>query len=122
MRRLCRELAQILGETVQVSGDEGMVNSRFIQPVGLIVSELVTNAGKYGAGEVAVSFRFEHGGRVLTVSNGGPGLPADFDPARSIGLGMRLIMSLVRDQAGRLDCAARPDGTGVCFRVVFPAV
>jgi two-component sensor histidine kinase len=121
LRRLCGDLAEILGAPVRVSGDEGAVDSRFIQPVGLIASELVTNAGKYGAGDVAVSFRFQDGARVLTVSNGGPSLPADFDPARSIGMGMRLIMSLVREHAGRLACSVRPDGTGACFSAVFPA-
>jgi two-component sensor histidine kinase len=120
LQRLCGELAEILGAPVRVTGDEGAVESRFIQPVGLIASELVTNAGKYGEGDVAVSFSFEDGARVLTVSNAGPGLPADFNPARSTGMGMRLIMSLVREQAGRLVCSTRPDGTGVCFRVVFP--
>jgi two-component sensor histidine kinase len=120
LRRLCAELAQIIGKAVIVSGDCGTVNSTFIQPLGLITSELVTNAGKYGQGDVAVSFRFESGARVLTVCNGGAGLPADFDPERMSGMGMRLITSLVREQRGRLMISAREDGTGVCFRVVFP--
>jgi two-component sensor histidine kinase len=120
LRRLCGELAQILGIVVNVSGDDGPVDSRFIQPVGLIASELVTNAGKYGEGDVAVSFRFERGARVLTVCNGGPGLPADFDPARTTGMGMRLITSLVREQHGHFSFSPRDDGTGVCFQAVFP--
>jgi len=120
LRRLCADLAQIIGRAVVVSGDEGTVPSTFIQPVGLIVSELVTNAGKYGEGEVEVLFRFDQAGRVLTVSNAGPGLPADFDAGKTSGMGMRLISSLVREQRGRFSVSARDDGTGVCFRAVFP--
>jgi two-component sensor histidine kinase len=120
LRRLCAELAEILGQAVVVSGDDGTVCSTFIQPIGLIAGELVTNAGKYGEGDVEVAFRFEVGARVLTVCNGGGRLAADFDPARTTGMGMRMIMSLVHERRGELSFAPREDGTGVCVRVAFP--
>jgi two-component sensor histidine kinase len=120
LRRLCGDLAKIIGRPIEVSGDQGVVASTFVQPIGLIAAELVTNAGTYGEGELAVSFRIEDGGHVLTVSNAGPSLPADFDPARTSGMGMRLITSLMREHRGRLAVSPRADGTGVCFRAMFP--
>jgi two-component sensor histidine kinase len=70
--------------------------------LGLIVIELVTNALKYGAGDVAVTL--EQAGRqaVVTVADEGRGLPPDFDPSLSRGLGMRVIAGLLRRSRGRL--------------------
>jgi two-component sensor histidine kinase len=120
LRRLCMDLSKIIGKRVEVSGDEGTVPTTFIQPVGLIVTELVTNAGKYGDGPIAVSFRTEGNVRELVVSNAGEALAGNFDPAKTRGMGMRLVTSLVREQRGRLEIGTREDGTGARFREVFP--
>ena len=66
--------------------------------LGLIVIELITNALKYGAGPVAVTLRQTGHQVVLTVEDEGTGLPPDFDPATSRGLGMRVVMGLVNRQ------------------------
>jgi two-component sensor histidine kinase len=120
LRLLCGDLEEILGKTIAVTGDDVTVHSTLIQSIGLIASELVTNAVKYGEGDVAVSFRNEDGEGVLTVSNGGESLPPNFNPALTRGMGMRLIMSMVRQQRGRLSVSTREDGTGVRFCVAFP--
>jgi two-component sensor histidine kinase len=62
--------------------------------LGLVVTELVTNAAKYGAGRITVEVAQTPQGLRVTVEDGGPGFPADFDPASSKGLGMRLIGAL----------------------------
>lgn len=49
LRRLCEDLSKILGVTVEVDGDNGLLPTTAIQPVGLIVNELVINAAKHGA-------------------------------------------------------------------------
>jgi two-component sensor histidine kinase len=71
--------------------------------LGLVVTELVTNALKYGGGEVVV--HLDPGGdenpAVLVVEDEGEGPPPDFAPTSSRGLGMRLISALLR--GGRLD-------------------
>ena len=68
-----------------------------------MLTELVTNALKYGKGNVTVTFRQPPGGQaVLVVEDEGPGLPADFDPARSRGLGMRLVTGLLSGHGGSL--------------------
>jgi two-component sensor histidine kinase len=73
--------------------------------LGLVATELVTNALKYGAGEVVL--RFEAGGEstaaTLVVEDEGTGPPADFDAALSRGLGMRLLTSLLRGGGLELD-------------------
>lgn len=65
-----------------------------ITPLGLIVSELVTNAAKYGKGEVRVTVAQDAAGLLVTVEDEGPGFPADFEPRSSSGLGMRLVQAL----------------------------
>jgi two-component sensor histidine kinase len=67
-----------------------------LTPLGLVTTELVTNALKYGAGRVLV--RLEPVGDVLvvTVEDQGPGFPPDFDPQAGRGLGMRLVTAMAR--------------------------
>jgi two-component sensor histidine kinase len=47
----------------------------------------------------------------LEVSDQGVGLPADFDPARSRSLGMRLVSSLTRQLGGQLQWQDARPGT-----------
>jgi two-component sensor histidine kinase len=81
--------------------------------LGLIVTELVTNALKYGAGEVLV--RFDPGGEgaatVLVVEDEGDGPPADFEPKATGGLGMRLVSALLRGGSLELDRKGAPGRT-----------
>lgn len=74
-----------------------------LAPLGLVVTELVTNALKYGAGPVTITCRRGPEGLELAVEDEGPGFPPDFDPARSRGLGMRLSLGLARHYHGRLE-------------------
>ena len=72
-----------------------------VTPLGLIVSELLTNAVKYGQGRVLVSLRRVPAGLEVMVEDGGPGFPASFDPARRTGLGMRLIAALAKGEGAK---------------------
>jgi len=74
---------------------------------GLIVTELVINALKYGRGTVTV--RVEAGAGEadgITVEDEGPGPPPGFDPATSPGLGMRILRALLRGGGFDLDRSA----------------
>ncbi len=120
LRRLCRDLETILDRTIEVRGDEGDVPTTSIQPIGLIVNELVTNAAKHGAGTIDVLYEAGPDGHTLIVSDEGRNLLADFDPAAaSQSLGMRVVISLARQLNGQLTAGRRPDG-GTCFKVAFP--
>ncbi len=121
LSRLCSDLSDICGVPIEVSGDEGMVPTTMIQPIGLLTNELVTNAAKHGAGKVEVMYTVEAGRRELRVCDSGQGVPADFDPAKSRGLGMKVVDVLAKQLGGVLEVAANPRGHGACFQVGFPA-
>ena len=119
LRRLCEDLASILGVTIEVSGENGMLPTTSIQPVGLVVNELVTNAAKHGAGKISVSYRCKDGCKI-SVCDEGPGLPPDFDPdAQTHGLGMKIAKVLAGQLGGSFTAGANPAGKGACFTLAF---
>lgn len=121
LRRLCNELAAILDRVIVVDGDEGMVPASSIQPIGLIVNELVTNAAKHGGGRIEVEFRTTADGNRLIVCDEGKASLDGFDPyASNAGLGMRVVTTLVKQLRGKLQAGPRAEGHGACFNVQFP--
>jgi PAS domain S-box-containing protein len=96
-------------------------------PLGLIVTELITNALKYAWGassegvlRIRLCASHETGtppGLVLEVHDNGAGLPPDMDPAHAKGLGMRLVTLLSRQLDATVDLLEGP-GTG--WRVLVP--
>lgn len=121
LRRLCADLESVLDREIHVDGDEGDVPTIWVQPIGLIVNELVTNAAKHGQGVIEVRFDIDGDAYELIVSDDGRSLPKDFDPAAaSNSLGMRVVTSLARQLGGELTSGHRPDG-GSCFKVSFQA-
>ena len=86
-------------EAIRLSADD-------ITPVGLATTELVTNALKYGTGAVQVRVRRVSVGVEVQVEDEGAGFELGFEPARSRGLGMRLLIAMAKGdpaQAIRLD-------------------
>jgi two-component system, sensor histidine kinase PdtaS len=89
-------------------------------PLGFIVNELITNAVKYGKGRITVRLEPNRGkGYALSVSNDGPVLPEDFDPAAYKGLGMRIIQSFVERIGGELRIGRGDENKGTRFTVLF---
>ena len=122
IRRLCADLSNILGKPIDVHGDEGNVPTSRIQPIGLLVNELVTNAAKHTMGKIEVTYKIEGDIHELNVCDDGEGLPTGFDPEKSVtGLGMRVITILVNQLSGRVTAHLNPTGRGACFTVAFPA-
>jgi len=121
LRRLCGDLSHILDKLVKVDGDEGNVPTESIQPIGLIVNELVTNAAKHGATEINVVYEFRGGAHQLSVRDDGNGLPVGFDlDHNSGGLGMKVVKALANQLGGHVSAAPNPGDRGCCFTVVFP--
>jgi two-component sensor histidine kinase len=121
LRRLCADLSGILGKPIDVHGDDGDVPSTSIQPIGLIVNELVTNAAKNGAETMFVSYRINGDMQELTVCDDGEGLPPEFDIAASAkGLGMRVVTNLASQLGGRVSALPRRGVSGACFTITFP--
>jgi two-component sensor histidine kinase len=76
-------------------------------PLALLVNELLTNAVKYAyepavQGRITISLKAETGRLVLTVTDEGRGMPANFDYRKSRSLGMKIIASLCRQIDGEL--------------------
>lgn len=109
LQRLVGELRDGLastleGRTIELAADHAVWPAAEVPAVGLVLTELVTNALKYGRGAVEVTFRqYPENRATLAVSDDGDGLPPGFAPGESRGLGMRLVTGLVGERGGRLD-------------------
>jgi len=114
---------------VEVTGDD----SASLDParVEQVVSNLVTNALKYGVAGTPVEVKVtEEGAAVrLDVTNQGAPIPQHvvptlFDPFRpgdaagSVGLGLFIVAEIARAHGGSV--SVRSDGRGTTFTVVFP--
>jgi two-component sensor histidine kinase len=94
-------------------------------PIALIANELITNAAKHAfsarasAGCIRVKLAEAADGTLsLSVSDNGPGLPADFDMTRSQGLGMRVVVALTEQLGGSI--THRSAGEGAEFILLIP--
>jgi two-component sensor histidine kinase len=54
---------------------------------------------------------------MLIVRDDGRGLPADFDPATSKGLGLSIVRSLVEEDLGGTLSLTSGEGAGIAIRV-----
>ncbi|MGQ2905945.1 MAG: sensor histidine kinase [Neoaquamicrobium sediminum] len=121
LRRMCADLSDIVAKPVVVSGHEGDVPTNRIQPIGLIVNELVTNAAKHGDGQIDVSFRILSETHEISVCDEGSGLPSGYNPTSGGGLGTKVVAALTSQLGGRVEAGRSPSGRGSCFTVTFPA-
>jgi two-component sensor histidine kinase len=122
LERLCAELSRTLpsaeSDAIAVVSDDVELPTAQIVPLGLIVNELVTNSVKHGASRITVSFiREAIGGYVLTVTDDGTGLPADFDPASTPGFGMKVLSALARQLGGELRFGGASSVSGANFSI-----
>ncbi|GJD51585.1 Serine-protein kinase RsbW [Methylobacterium crusticola] len=111
------------GHALHCEADARVISADQAIPIGLMVTELVTNAVKYaypdGAGAVRVTVAVQEGRLRLAVRDEGIGLPGDFDVhARQRSLGLKIINSLTRQLDGRL--SAEPGHPGALFVLEMP--
>jgi two-component sensor histidine kinase len=93
--------------------------------VGLIINELVSNAGKYAYpdcpdGSIWVRLLIQSDGEAVLISvrDEGVGLPGGFDPTTSKRLGTRLVNALATQLGADLTRPASPVGTN--FTLLVP--
>jgi two-component sensor histidine kinase len=91
--------------------------------VGLIINELVSNAGKYAypdraGGLIGVRVQTKNDAIAISVRDEGVGLPPAFDPAASKRLGTRLVTALSKQLGGEL--TRPPSSTGTDFTLQIP--
>lgn len=106
--------------TITYSADAVAWPAAQVPMLGLIAIELVTNALKYGSGDVSLSYRQDGGTGELVVDDEGGRLPDGFDPARAEGLGLRLIGSFLRARDGGLTAMAGTGRTRFTARMAVP--
>jgi PAS domain S-box-containing protein len=125
VRQLLEKLLPMLQETapgcrLRFRIDEAFLPTRRATSLALIVNELVTNAVKYGKGEIDVRFTVDGERGVLEVADDGPGLPIDFDPVRSAHTGLALVENLTQmDLSGQTRYENRPE-SGARISIVVP--
>jgi two-component sensor histidine kinase len=126
LRDVCGELNISASRcSVEVKAEDGICLStdRAI-PLALIATELVTNAAKYAyagqeKGAVRVVLARQEGERIsLSISDDGVGLPPDFDPQESKGLGMRIVRAFAAQLGAEFKAASRERGAE--FVIVVP--
>jgi two-component sensor histidine kinase len=123
LQLLCEDLSGLLFEgktTITVEAVEIDIPTAFAIPLAFILNELITNSAKYAKSNITV--RLETSPNIshsLSVSDDGPGLPQGFDPARSKGIGMKIIATLVKQIGGALRISPGDQGHGTRFTVKF---
>jgi two-component sensor histidine kinase len=66
---------------------------------------------------VSVDLSRDSEGLLLIVRDDGRGLPQDFDPARSRGLGLSIVRTLVEEDLGGSLSLTPGEGAGISIRV-----
>lgn len=93
---------------IQTNIDNFEMDVDVLSPLGIIVTELITNAMKYAftdrkGGTIQVSLKKKNGENILTVSNDGNPLPTDFSINQSKGYGLHLVSLLAGQLNGTID-------------------
>jgi len=109
------------GRAVVVEGAEITLPSTLGIPLGFLVAEAITNSVKYATGDIILRIETSAPTVLLSIVDDGPGLPADFDPMKQKGLGMKLIQSLTKQLGGTLKFASADGECGTRLTVSFTA-
>ncbi len=102
--RLLRSVLDVGGPQVRAEriGSFGLLPAEVATPLAMVLTELVQNAAEHafpgGAGRVPVAVNRIRERVRMRVSDDGTGLPADFDPTRSLGLS--IVSTLVESELG----------------------
>jgi two-component sensor histidine kinase len=125
LQHLCEDLSGLLSQegtpqAIVVEAEKAEITTAIAIPLGFIVNELITNSAKYADGNIIVRFETTSPAHYsLSVSDDGPGLPPGFSPTNSKGLGMKIVLSLVKQIGGAWHASPGSAGHGACFTVRF---
>lgn len=124
---LARELERLYRDRnprveLSVGGAPFLLPAETALPLGMILTELVSNAYKYAfpdgrGGGIRIEFGQDGDRNSMTIADDGVGLPADFDPEHGESFGWRVVRALVEQIDGSLETVS--DG-GVRATVTFP--
>ncbi len=99
------------GREITLQAEEARWSADLVPTLGLVMTELVTNALKHGRGEVRVDFvaAGEGGMAQLAVADEGSGFAEPDGRGDGQGLGMRLVRAMLQGRSGKLE-VRREDG------------
>ena len=109
---------------IEHHGVECHVLARNVQPLTLVLCEIITNAMKYAHPSgvpVRIVIRCEgmaDGDLLVSVSDDGVGLPDNFDSTKDGGVGFQIIRSLTAEMGATLNVSS--DNLGATFRLMVP--
>ncbi len=95
--------------------DDFMLDAKRLQPLGIIINELLTNIMKYAfrgreSGLITVSATNTDGHVAISVQDNGTGMPESVSFENSTGFGLQLVQALTRQLEGSLQIE-RENGT-----------
>lgn len=107
-----------------VTADPVVVPAEKAVPLGLVATELLSNAFEHGfpdglGGRVTVRLERGDGRATLTIADDGVGLPEGFDLGRSRSLGLQIARQFAGQLGAELSIE-RGEGGGVTSRLVVP--
>lgn len=131
---LCRQTAAVARaqqRQIHCQADDGVELLGQPEMMRRLLSNLLSNAFRYGAGDIEVALSQADGAVVLTVRDHGAGIPDELLPrlfergvraggGGSHGLGTAIAMRMVSSLQGSLHADNHPDG-GARFTARFPA-
>jgi two-component sensor histidine kinase len=121
---LCDDLSDLLFQdrtdhAILVEGTKVELPSSLASGLGLITNELITNSVKHANGNITVRIeKAAPGTYSLSVLDDGPGPPVGCE-AKNKGLGMKLVVWLVKQIDGDLQIIPRANGIRACVTVIF---
>jgi len=122
---LCDDLSDLLFQNrtdhaIVVEGTRVVITPSIASALSLITNELITNSVKHANGDITVRIeKAAPGSYSLSVLDDGPGPPVRCEAAKSKGLGLKLILWLVKQIDGDLKIIPRANGSRACVTVKF---
>ncbi|HZO91258.1 MAG TPA: PAS domain S-box protein [Chthonomonadaceae bacterium] len=110
------------GAHIQADIEEFRLSARQASSLAIVVNELITNALKYGQGEVQIRFHIVADRAVLEVMDNGPGFSEDFDPRIAQNTGLALVDHIARWDLNAEVCFGNRPGGGGQVMVTMPAI
>jgi two-component sensor histidine kinase len=131
LREVCANLATAFScefrpIRIEHQGRDCLVLTQYVQPITLIVCEILTNAMKYAhPSNVSVRLTLRCESRAedtlaLTLADDGVGLPEGFDIEKDGGIGFQIIRALAAEIGATLEIQS--DNLGVTFHLSVPGI